>query len=735
MLAGQKTQAQFNLKRNRFRFTFVVHFPISHLTSLPLSAIINKRHNGRVVFSMGMVQTFFLGILLFFQSVFAPLIYDIPQGAVDYGGGAYGAAAVAAEGLALFEDGASDYVIVVPDGAPQSYLTGARWLNEFLNEMLGNEKTAPPVLPVLTESAYTAGKCVVLGRTALGGAAFNAAVDALETDEGFVKMAADGNIFICGKGTGRGTMYGCASFIEEQLGCRWFTPTLRSVPKKRDIFVPADLDDTQEALLDYRDDYAPYVADYPEFKAFHKLNSFMGQFPMGGEYGGSFNYIGGFCHTMYDLIPRSLFDTQPELFSYQKDKGAWSPEQRCLTNEAVFEMVRDRVFAYIQGHRGDMNYKIVSVTQEDNDYPCQCPKCLAMDELYGGPSGTNLWFTNRIADAIWEAFPDRRDILVDTFAYTYTLPPPTGIVPKQNVIVRLCSIGCCFCHTIEECGHGRGADGIFADMSGHESEFAKYIKEWDALCKVNGAQMYVWDYNTCFKFYPAIYPNLQVLAANLQFFVENSVRGVFEESYDLAGKNMLVGSCSGEFGELRGYMLAKLLWNPYLNSNQLLEEFMDAYYGADAAPYIREFLDYYTNKTMATNHLGVFGRPEAFTYLNIFECKKLEKLFDQAEAAATGDRLLHVKQTRLCLKLYEANMMLGDYSWFNPCRLANNKALFHECVMLGMDRFSAPMVMPYSDYVWLYRPYDWGSMKSWVEFVDKDKLVWMDLEAYRAENG
>jgi len=672
---------------------------------------------------MAMLQTFFLSILLFFQSLLAPLIYDIPTTPVDYGGGFDYAAQETANPLYLFEDGETDYFLVTPDVSSPSIESGVKWIQDFIQRMTGKtfvRKSASQVNP--------GDKYIAVGLPALGG--FTAEAAALG-DEDFIKRVVDGNVFISGNNQGRGTMYGCSSFIEDQLGCRWFTPTLKVAPEKDDIFIDADLDDTQKALLDYRDDYWIYVCYDPEFKAFHKLNSFMGA-RIGDEYGNNTEYIGGFCHTLYDLVPRSLFAENPELFAYRQDKGAWVPEQRCLTNEAVYEMVRGRVFQYIESCRNNPNYKIVSVTQEDNNDYCQCADCQAMDAKYGGPSGTNIWFTNRIARAVAEEFPDRPDILVDTFAYTYTLAPPKNIIPEKNVIVRMCSIDCCFNHPIRDCGHARGQDGIFADMGQHESQFAQYMVEWGELCAVNGAQIYVWDYTTCFEFFPALYPNLHVLADNLQLFVENGARGVYEQGFDTGGTDPLPGSVSGEFGELRAYMLAKLLWNPWLNSNQLMEEFMGAYYGEEAAPYILQFLDFYTNKAIATNHLGVFGRPEAYTYMNNSECKKMEALFDKAEAlAGNEEQLLNVKRSRLSLRFYKANLLLGEYSPFNPNRINENKKLFYDSVMLGVDRYSAVMMEPYNTYVWLHRPYDWGKMRSWIDFVDESKLVPMDLAEYR----
>ncbi|MCL2513164.1 MAG: DUF4838 domain-containing protein [Oscillospiraceae bacterium] len=720
---------------------------------------------------MAMIQTFFVGILLFFQSIFAPMIYDIPTGSVDYGGGFDYKTVEAAEiekPLDIFIDGETDYVIVIPDGVTaetEPVLRGVKWLQEYFGLMLDEDE---PFEVYAASALPTGAKYISVGRTGLGGSDFADELDALKSSEDLIKKVIGDNIYISGKDNGRGSMYGCSAFVEDQLGCRWYTYELKYAPKTKDIFIDGDLDDTQEAKFDYRDNYWPYIYLYPEFKAFHKSNSTLGDRWYNGElytinnYGGAVEYfavgwgepynhhIGGFCHTMHNLVPRQLFygdydspalghrTQDQELFAYRKDTGRRDVGQRCLTNPDVLEMTKEAVFYIIDTNINNMNMKIISITQEDNDAYCQCVNCEAMDNLYGGrQSGSNLWFTNEIAKAVAERYESTRpDILVDTFAYAYSVAPPTGIVPEENVIVRLCTIGCCFNHPIRECG-GQRTGSVFADMKPKASVYAKYFEDWGKLCDVNGAQLHVWDYNTCFKFYPAIYPNVHVLADNLQFFYENNARGVFSEGYDTGGVELLPGSVSGEFGELRVYMLAKLLWDPYLNSNQLMEEFMHAYYGEAATPYILQFLDFYTNKAIGTNHTGVFGRPEAFTYMNVFECKKMEKLFDKAEAVAAGnaDNLLAVKRTRLCLKLYEANMMLGDYSWFNPMRLKNNKELFHESVMLGLDRFSAAMIEPYDTYVWLHRPYDWANMKSWIDFYDADKAVRMDLEAYRAEHG
>ena len=97
--------------------------------------------------------------------------------------------------------------------------------------------------------------------------------------------------------------------------------------------------------------------------------------------------------------------------------------------------------------------------------------------------------------------------------------------------------------------------------------FANDLKGWGKLTK----NIYVWDYTTDFDFYLYTYPNFSVLQPNIQFLIENNVTGIFEQGNPNKG---------GEFGELRAYLLSKLLWNPKADVNALMDGFLQAYYGS-----------------------------------------------------------------------------------------------------------------------------------------------------------
>ena len=663
---------------------------------------------------MAMLQTIFLSIVLLIQSTFASAFltsyYAKP---LDYGGGPY-AESVISEYLPVYVNGATEYVVVYPDNAAKSILTGARWLTEYTAAM-----TNTGGLEVYTVSNRPQGKkYIALGDTGLDGGALGGSITQLK-DEGFVKKAIGGNIYIYG--IGRGTMYGCASFIEEQLGCHWYAPELKVIPEKKDIAIDKNLNDIQNTALEYRDVFWSVVNTNPEWKAFHKINSGMGSY-LGEEYGYGVNYI-DFCHSMSRLVPDSLYAEHPEYFSYRQSSDSRTTGQRCLTNPDVLRITIESVFDRIRNAPPDFN--IMSVTQNDNNDVCECPDCLAMDALYGGPSGTNIWFVNQVADAVKAEFPGR-NIQIDTFAYDYTTHAPTGILPRDNVIVRLCTIGSCFCHPIAECGHGRSLS-VFENYSKKESTYAGDFADWSALCEQSGAKLYVWDYTTHFKCYTEPFPNLHVLAANIRFFIDNSVYGVFEQGNYDGGRN-------GEFGELRAFLLAKLLWNPEENAEHLINEFMKAYYGEASAPYVKEYLDLISQKAINTAHLFIFGRPEQNVFYTPADYRQYDALWDKAEEnAANAYQLDNVRRSRLSLRIHKANMVTGEFSLGNPCRLQENKKLFHDMIMLGIDKLreGEPISMPYDTYVWSLRPIEWGDPLAWVEFVDPSKVVPLDLEEYR----
>ncbi len=80
----------------------------------------------------------------------------------------------------------------------------------------------------------------------------------------------------------------------------------------------------------------------------------------------------------------------------------------------------------------------------------------------------------------------------------------------------------------------------------------------------------MWDYVVQFRNLLSPFPNLRVLQPNIQYFRDNGIQMMFQQGS---------GGLMSEFVELRSYIIAKLLWNPDLDVDLLMDDFLNGYYG------------------------------------------------------------------------------------------------------------------------------------------------------------
>ncbi|MGA2534227.1 MAG: DUF4838 domain-containing protein [Candidatus Aminicenantales bacterium] len=383
-----------------------------------------------------------------------------------------------------------------------------------------------------------------------------------------------GNDIILAGGSPRGTVYAVATFLEDVVGCRWWTGTASRIPWKPDLSA-GPLSVRYAPPLEYREPFW-YVAFDDIWSARNKANGIRS----GGNdlYGGRQVYE-GFVHTFYALVPPGkYFKDHPEWFSEIKGQRTAEDAQLCLTNE---EMRQELVKNLKERLRRNPKATIASVSQNDCFNPCTCPRCRAVDEEEGSPSGLLLRFVNAVAADVEKEFPG---VTVDTLAYQYTRKPPKITRPRENVIVRLCSIECSFSRPLDDA---------------RNKAFYDDLKGWSAIAK----RLFIWDYTTDFSHYVQPHPNLQVLGPNIRLFVQNNVHGVFEQG--------AYQSWGSEMAELRAWMLAKLLWNPALDPERLREEFTKGYYGP-AAGAVADYLAVVEKAVLGSgDDLGCYSPPEA----------------------------------------------------------------------------------------------------------------------------
>ncbi len=466
--------------------------------------------------------------------------------------------------------------------------------------------SASCTFPIVTDDTPAEPHEIVLGRTNRDSDATASALREVK-DDGFAILADGGRIHITAHLT-RGVVYGVYAFMEDYLGARFLSSRSRFVSPVGIPQIPCDLRRIDNPGFMSRDVFWYDVlnpaadADF-DFPCAMRTNH--GEMP---HVGGGVSYAGPFVHTL------------PDLAGTAHEPGV----QPCLTDETVFQTVRKNVLKWLDEHP---DAKIVSVSQNDSyadQLGCSCERCRAIDEREGTPMGSLLTFVNRIADSVKEKHPD---VWVDTLAYRYTRKAPKTIVPADNVLIRLCSIECCFSHPLDDPDCPRNA------------AFVRDIEEWSAICK----HLYIWDYTTDFLFYLAPFPNFDVLRRNVQFFKSHNVIGLFEQgNYQ---------SLSGEFGELRAYLLAKLLWNPDMTEaayNAHMNDFLCGYFGR-GWPSIRNYIDL-TCRKAAERHMGIYDHPHEilpFDEENAFS-EQMISLWDEAlDAAESEAERAHVRAGRI----------------------------------------------------------------------------------------
>ncbi|MCX7817791.1 MAG: DUF4838 domain-containing protein [Kiritimatiellae bacterium] len=443
---------------------------------------------------------------------------------------------------------------------------------------------------------------------------------ALGPEEYRLSWAPAGNALRIDGGRPRGILYGAIGLLHE-LGCRWYTREVARIPPNPAPMLPSGLNRHGRPAFEYREVYWTEALD-PDWAMRNRLNS--SGAPLRDEHGGRVVW-GRFVHTFAQILnPAEHFDAHPEWFSMVNGRRLRDHTQLCLANPDVRRIAVETVRRWIR-ERPDAT--IFSVSQNDWLNPCQCPECAALDTAEGSPAASLLQFVNHIADAIAQDHPT---VWLETLAYQYSRRPPRTIRPRPNVIVRLCSIECCFSHPLDGCSEPSNVS------------FMEDLRGWQRVAP----RLYIWDYTTDFAHYLLPFPNLDVLAPNVRTFATHGVRGVFEQgNYSPGG--------GGELAELRSWLLAQLLWDPNQDMESLLREFVNGVYGA-AATEVAAYLE--SRRRIARDsgeHVRIFDGPDRAD-LHPDALLEWDTTLERAERAATNDPALTLRIERLRMPVWYA---------------------------------------------------------------------------------
>ncbi len=399
-------------------------------------------------------------------------------------------------------------------------------------------------------------------------------------------------------GGNRGMMYAVYDIFQKFYGVRYFTPEIEGLGNGGDIplgeYTYTPVFKSGNISVNVRGDCADWYIK-------NKINSNRGvNYP--SWHVQALRYAGSSGHSFHKIFGGPHAEIK----------------QPCMTERENI----DKVIAYTRETlKKNPDANVIHISQYDNWNTCKCEKCNAIsaeEESLGGPL---IRLINEVADVVKEEFPG---VLVETYAYQFSRKPPKT-KPRDNVLIQFCPIEACFVHPIYETACEENA-ALLEDFMG-----------WKKL--TNNISLF--DYVTNFHIHVGPFPDFYTIRENMAFYAKMGVKHIFE-----------LGNSStndADFGELRAYLIARVLENPYISEVEYkkhMDEFLEAYYGAGWR-YIRTYIDI-IHAEIKRHHMHeneipfLLVDPNYIAEIHDF----IEKLWDKAEEMA-GDRIENVRRVRL----------------------------------------------------------------------------------------
>lgn len=489
----------------------------------------------------------------------------------------------------IADGGRANCVIVRQAEATEEEAKAIDDLAKTLEEVTGAK------FSVQKEGSSTPTAAIIVGRGKIAEAAFpEIDFGQLETEQVVIKIK--GQQLLLAGGSSTGTVNAIYKFLQDFVGCRWWTPWAKTIPRKSSLSVP-EINLAEIPAFDMRMVGWTYALYDKEWQARNLINEC--------------NCV-GWVHTFYDLVPpEPNYKEHPEWFSLVNGKRAYGA-QLCLSNKELRKFVAGQVEKKIEENP---HARSIAVSQMDWGGACECDNCRRLVQQYGGQSGALIDFLNEIAGAVKVKHPKAK---IQTVAYNYTQSPPQGIKVDEQIIVQYCPI---------DLNHAIGWNEL-----GNEA-FYREFNGWSETTQ----NLYVWDYPANLLYYPLPHPNWFLIGRDLRLFREKGVKGVYEQG--------AFNSSNGEMAELRSWLYSQLMWNPNQDDNALIDEFLNGYYGEKSAPFIKQYLELMqgNNKDFLLNPFPDAGKAP---FLKFDILSQAEELFIKAENASSNDaeKLWRVKR-------------------------------------------------------------------------------------------
>lgn len=520
-------------------------------------------------------------------------------------------------GITLATDGNTSYKILYEKNANEELKSAVSFLAETLQQMIGCG-----TIEIIEDGKADKGCFISIGNTQLSE---NINIDQIEND-GYILKVKDNNLIIKGANQS-GTKNGIYDFLETKLGCMFLRNDYDYIPEFPTI-----------RLEKYDEVINPSIAWRKQFQYEALQNNWYDKLKLNGTKAkegfkeGIYAQWGTWCHTQFQFVPpEKYFDSHPEYFALINGKRCYQAKWHssdmqthlCLTNEDVYEIVKAGMKSEIQKNPEALYWDFSIM-----DTPvkvCQCPECNRINTKYQSNSATIIMFINRLAKDLGKEFPN---LMFSTLAYQDCINPPVGLEVEQNVVIKLCA--------------NPGSQGYSYSVGANKNskQIKLLLESWGNIAK----NIVVWDYVVDFNHLLLPFPNYDVQKANMDFYVDNNVMGVFHQGSREKGDEM---------ADMRTYLLSRQMWDKDIDFEALMKKYIQLNYG-EASPYIEEYLETMSESYISHNkELNLYDNPSKhkYDYLSASNIAKYMQLTEKAMAAVQDDQMAleQVEKVRMCV--------------------------------------------------------------------------------------
>ena len=474
----------------------------------------------------------------------------------------------------LTRDGKPAVTIVIAAAPTPAATFGAQELQLHVQKITG------ATLPIIHDTEQVAGPRILVGPSVVT-SKLGMEESQFEDQEYLIRFL-DKDLVLLGKE--QATSYAVHDFLERFCNIRWYGPgDSQMVFPETDTLVVEPREVRRRPAFAWRT-----MFPWTQFKMARELYNqssdedltrFWLRLRMGGESYACNHSLEGYYDRFWKQNsnhPDVFVAEHPDWFAQgysASDLEAYGgqPPQLCYSRQGLVDQVVADARKYFDGE-GAANgaeaagkfFAMVPMDRGGRGHWCKCPDCqsqidpqrLSENSFDSNGSASDYWFAfvNKVARELAKSHPDK---YISTLAYAGYSYYPRKVQLEPNVSVQMCL------HTRNCWAPGMQQDEL------------RWYQDW--VKHEQGRPLYLWLYH-CLPELQIVdgppfhcFPGFHAHAVGVQFktFARDGIRGAFIE---------------GVSDQVDAYITIKLLDDPSLDVDTLLDEFFPRYYGPAAAP-------------------------------------------------------------------------------------------------------------------------------------------------------